>query len=474
MAALVLLAPLACRDSHDVAQRPASCPVEAPAPARMPRTLPEHQSLEYWLARAGEQFDLDEVLLSTEDVARFDSPPAGVETASLRGRRDLLAPVHADDLRASVREMLAFVRERVSQARYVDERGRAFGADMLAALEESRIPVDFVPSLHVALSDTPLHCAPTSAGFYVEPVDLGHDVNACSTAHPQEVIQLLAEWPGGMRLARTRYAMGWITPDSHLSAEIPKPLRATFVHGERLRAREALDLSTLDGERFPIEKHTLLPYLAVSPGLAVVASKRAFHAAPVSADLVSTRRPVTRRSLLETAFGFLDSPYGYGGLGAGRDCSRLMLDLFESFGLELPRYSGWQARAGTFTIEVADVQDARDKLALADAALRHGVVLLHFPGHIMLYLGHDARGVPMVLHALGQYRERCGDTDFDTLYTLRRVTVSDLELGKTAGGHSYLERVSEIAVFGHEPDSDMRAMIEHISPGPALVVGVAR
>jgi hypothetical protein len=53
------------------------------------------------------------------------------------------------------------------------------------------------------------------------------------------------------------------------------------------------------------------------------------------------------------------------------------------------------------------------------------------------------------------------------------VTVSDLELGRGAPGSAYLERISEIAVFGREPDADLRALIGRIAPQPALVVGVA-
>jgi hypothetical protein len=439
----------------------------------MPRTLAEHQSLDYWLASVGGHFDLDEVLLSPGGAARLAAPAPAVPAEARPRQQDLLAPIDAEALHASVREMLGFVRKRVAEEKYVDARGEPFGAHMLAALEEARIPEVFAPSLRVALADTPLQCAPTSVGFHVPPVDLGHDVNACSTAHAQEVIQLLAEWPDGMRLARTRYAMGWIASAASLSAEIPEPLRAAFVRGERVRAERELELPALDGERFRLPKHTLLPRLPASPGLALVASERAVHAAEVPAGLVSTRRPLTRRALLETAFSFLDSAYGYGGLGGGRDCSRLVLDIFEAFDVALPRYSAWQARAGSFTLEVENVEDAGDKLALIEAASRHGAVLLHFKGHIMLYLGRDARGTPMVLHALGQYRERCGDSGYDTLFTLRRVTVSDLELGRGAPGSSYLERISEIAVFGREPDADLRALIGRTAPQPALVVGVA-
>jgi len=470
VAALLIVAAFACGREE---QRADSCPVEAAAPALMPRTTPEHQRVDYWLGRVGEVADLDEVLLSTEQTARFNAVAASPAGGERRGHRDLLEPLDADAVRSAVREMLEFVRERVAEGRYVDPDGDPFGGETVAALDEELLPAAFTPSLHVALGTTPLRCAPVPDGFFVTPVDLGHDTNSCSTAHEQEVLQLIGEWPNGMRLARTRYSMGWIAPEARLSPEIPRPLRSAFVHGEQVRVERRQELQAVDGEILRLAKHTLLPRLATSPSLVLVASERGFHAAQPPADLADTRRPLTRRAVLETAFSFLDSEYGYGGLNGGRDCSRLMLDIFESFGLELPRYSGWQARAGTFVVEVGAVKDESEKLMLVEAAARHGIVLLHFQGHIMLYLGRDADGVPMVLHSLGQYRERCGESEFDTLYTLRRVTVSDLELGRGTHNGSYLQRVSELSVFGYEPDGELRALIERLVPEPQTVAGVA-
>lgn len=455
------------------AERDASCPTEATAPALMPRTTPEHQRVGYWLDRIGQDLDLDEVLLSVEDTARFNAAARAPAAGAPPAHRDLLEPLDAEATRGAVREMLGFVRERVAEARYVNGEGDAFDDETLAALDEALIPATFTPTLHIALATTPLRCAPVPRGFFVPPVDLGHDTNSCSTAHAQEVLQVIGKWPNGMRLARTRYSMGWITPQARLSPEIPSALRSAFVHGEQVRVERDLEIPTIEGERLWLGKHTLLPSVATSPRLVLVASEQGFHAARPPPDLAATRRPLTRRALVETAFSFLDSPYGYGGLNGGRDCSRLMLDIFESFGIELPRYSGWQARAGTFVIEVGAVKDVGDKLQLVEAAARHGIVLLHFQGHIMLYLGRDRAGVPMVLHALGQYRERCGESEFDTLYTLRRVAVSDLELGRGTHNGSYLQRVSELTVFGHPPDAELRAMVSRLVPAARSLAGVA-
>src|SRR5690606_21018789 len=108
------------------------------------------------------------------------------------------------------------------------------------------------------------------------------------------------------------------------------------------------------------------------------------------------------RAVLEEAWRYLGTPYGLGGTDDGRDCSRLLLDIFETFDIRLPRHSSWQARAGSFWIDVTRVPEAERPLLL-DTAAQKGIVLLSFPGHIMLYLGRNDRGQPMVLHAFREY-----------------------------------------------------------------------
>jgi hypothetical protein len=48
----------------------------------------------------------------------------------------------------------------------------------------------------------------------------------------------------------------------------------------------------------------------------------------------------------------LHEPYGWGELGGGRDCSRLIMDVFDSFGIVMPRNSKFQAMLGKSLGEV--------------------------------------------------------------------------------------------------------------------------
>src|SRR5690606_38477785 len=166
-------------------------------------------------------------------------------------------------------------------------------------------------------------------------------------------------------------------------------------------------------------------------------------------------RPLTRRAVLEEAFARIDRPYGWGGHEGGVDCSRFVMDVLGSFGLELPRHSGRQAASGTHSIDVRGIADLGERQRLIDAAARHGVVLLHFPGHIILYLGHDAEGTPSAIHSFSEYAEPCDEGDDETLRRVDRVTVSDLTLGHGSSRRSFLERLERIVILGRRMTSEL-------------------
>ncbi|MCS6799471.1 MAG: C40 family peptidase, partial [Myxococcota bacterium] len=319
-------------------------------------------------------------------------------------------PVDASRLWVEVRDRLAAMRERLASGQYVTADGSPLDARALAAFEAPSAPAQ-MPSLeasvHVATAPVPLRCGPyagrlvSSSEGRIEP---RHDRNACSTARTGELVERLARWPGGMWLARTSYALGFIAHDAPLGPALSGAEREV----QRARATQA--------------------------------------------------RALTRRTWLEQAFALLGTPYGWGDEHGGRDCSRLVLDVMAHFGIPVPRHSGRQALAGSWSVDVFGGSVA-DKLDVADRALRRGVVLLHFPGHVMLYLGRDEGGTPMVLHSFAEYLEPCPDGG-EGLRTVDRVSVSDLRLGAGSSRGSFAERLSRVVVFGRPPDADLRETAE--------------
>lgn len=472
-----------------------TCPATAPAAALLPGVTPAHLRADYWLERMSAEHDIDQVLLSAAEIRDLHASTQ-VPREGFHGQRDLLAPFDAGELRGQLAERFAWLRDQLATGAYVRPTGERLDP---ALLREQPAPA-FRPELRVALAQVPFYCAPTADSFLAPSLDPRIDRNRCSTAHAQEVIQVLAAWPGGMQLARTRYAWGWIAGDAALSPPIPGALAPAFVHGPFVSlagpspdsagvepgtapADAPASVSTSAGDDHALPRGTLLPLVADrarrggrggqadrgGSGMRVhVATATGFVTAAVPAsEGRPAPRPLTRRALVEEAFRYLGQPYGFGGKDGGRDCSRLLLDIFESFGIRLPRHSGWQARAGSYSIDVSAVDEGERQL-LIDAAAAKGIVLLHLPGHIMLYLGRDHDDRPMVLHAFAEYMAPCdagavpgaGATpgsrpQGETLHHVDRVQVSDLELGRGTSKTALIERITRVTVFGAAPGPEL-------------------
>ncbi len=431
----------------DPADRPAECPASAPAPALLPSVTTAHRSAAYWIERAAQQHDVDAPVLTPSQVRALNQAME-VPRAGFSAQRDLLAPVDLAELAAQVRGRFEWLEERFAAGELVTEDGP------LAASQAE--PLELHAELRVALATVQLYCAPTPQAYYSPsggPVRT--DRNRCSAAGPQEVVQVLAPWPGGMALARTRYSWGWIAADAPLSPPL-EPIHArAFVRGPHAVVVEdqwsALPRST----RIALaDDRGREAFVASADGVARVAV--------ADGAAMPVQRPLTRRAFLEAAFGYLGAPYGFGGIGGGIDCSRLLLDVFEEFDLHLPRHSSWQVEGASFWVDVTAAGES-DKLRLLDAAAAKGIVLLQLPGHIMLYLGRDAAERPMVLHALAEYQEVCPETALEIQRLVNTVQVSDLELGRGSSKRSLLERIERIGVIGEPPGIEL-AGIAHERP----------
>lgn len=398
------------RRAVEAPRRPASCPMSRQVAPPMPNIEAQHRTAAYWITRQAEYGPVDEPLLGPDAVKRHNQAlEQGIDGESI-GQADLLVAPDPASLRAQVEERLTYLRERLESEELVDVDGRLLSDDALGAF---RIPAALHEVGQWRLADDllPLRCGPHDGGLFRAPVDTEFDRNRCSTVRRGELIELLARWPNGMFLARTPYAMGWVAGTS-LSA----PLDAADVRRRR-EARETLAL--------------------------------------------------TRRAVMREAFSMLGAPYGWGGKGGGYDCSRFLLELFARFGIDLPRHSARQARAGTFAVDVSTVEDLNEKRLLIEAAARRGIVLLHFPGHIMLYLGTTEQGVPMALHSFSEFVTPCDGTDLETINRVDRVAVSDLTLGSGSSRGDFLSRTTRITVIG---DSPGRALVAEAEVRPAAPI----
>ncbi len=150
----------------------------------------------------------------------------------------------------------------------------------------------------------------------------------------------------------------------------------------------------------------------------------------------------TQINLARQAFRMLNHPYGWGDKLGGRDCSRLIMDLFRTFGILMPRNSKEQAKVGVDLGRVKG-KSTREKAKVLDQAIPLATTL-RLPGHIMLYLGRN-KGKHYVIHSLW------GIQGSEKVETFGKVVVSDLSLGSKGPNGSLLDRITGIRTIGSRP-----------------------
>ena len=460
-----------------------ACPAGGVAPEMLPRTRPEHQTLAYWLERTAGLADLDRPVLGAAEVRALNARVARDPALGFGGRVDLRAPIDLTALASGLQARLGFLRERFTTGKYVRLDGtllptelqeryaaevtpEALAVGLRAPVVSAgpglkgHVPKDSEPGgpeLRVALDLVPIYCGPQTAPYYTPNRDPEFDRNLCSMARAQEVVQILRPWDGDLVLARTSYVVGWI--DARAAALSPPlaPAEARdFLDGPHRHVGGALVLEIEGGGTHSLPFGALVPVAPGKPGRVLVATPAGVRTASGDdARLADSPRPLTRRAVLTAAFAYLGEPYGWGDRDGGRDCSRYLMDLFAGLGVLLPRHTSDQAIAGSYVVEVAPVTSEPDRLRMLDEHHRRGVLLLHFPGHIMLYLGRDTAGAPMAIHSFAEYLVPCAGRTADaavgereTLLKVNGVHVSDLELGRGTSRTAFLQRITKITVLG--------------------------
>jgi hypothetical protein len=170
--------------------------------------------------------------------------------------------------------------------------------------------------------------------------------------------------------------------------------------------------------------------------------------------------PFTPRVILRQAFKMLGSPYGWGDAQGRQDCSRFIQMVFATVGIELPRNSGEQGKAGQSLGEFTDtlpppVKDAKappsatsvvsEKTVLLSTKAVGGLTLLRLKGHIMLYLGM-VNDRYFAIHATWAYREPVKGSE-ERARVINRVVVSDLSLGEGSTKGSLLQRLLSVRLL---------------------------
>ena len=141
--------------------------------------------------------------------------------------------------------------------------------------------------------------------------------------------------------------------------------------------------------------------------------------------------PLTVRNILTLAFSRIGDAYGWGGMLSTPDCSAYVREIYQCFGLVLPRNTIWQVEMPVRKWRMDSWSDDR-KQELLDT-LQAGALFL-FKGHIMLYLGENG-GRHYVVNALSSMM----DPQTGSKVRVRSIVINTLEDSYRPSGKCWLD-----------------------------------
>lgn len=428
----------------------------------MPPVIPGHNLLHdlpgFWLQQEPAP---DAVILDQAGIAAHNQQLRQMRHHAMpSGRWDLRRlELDMQQVRRAWQLKLQLLRRSVGSGARVTADGKRPTA-LLDRLQQEMGHAAAVDEMRVVRGELPLRCYPAEEGLYEQAADgsalVAFDLAQCAQLRTGEPVRVLAQGRTHWYVWST-YGHGWVRPQSltpKLSEaqvrEFLEPDHFVVVQRDRValwadpEGKGLLGMLRL-GTRLPLQEQTAKGLRVTAPGTSGLTPAWLLQPAAVSVD---SYPPFTRRNVLERAFSLLDSPYGWGGLGGHRDCSRLMMDLFAAFGIELPRNSRNQSEAGLRHVELTGIDAAGRREAILRAASQ-GIVLLYLPGHIMLYVGDDDG-----LHALHQfsgYLVPCTGASTgkprETMVRVNRTAVTSLELGRGSSRTAFIERITRLVVL---------------------------
>ena len=132
----------------------------------------------------------------------------------------------------------------------------------------------------------------------------------------------------------------------------------------------------------------------------------------------------TTNNFIKQSFKFLGDVYGWGGLDNSVDCSSFVQNIYRSMGIFIPRDADRQEGCMPIWAVFNNVTTA-ERLDIVSRAPTGA--LLFKKGHVMMKLGNDDNGTPLIIHAASSYF-----SGGEKIY-IRKVLVSDTSYQNFSG-----------------------------------------
>ena len=280
---------------------------------------------------------------------------------------------------------------------------------------------------------TNMRLLPTNDNYFDDVTCLHYDNLQATALDPAEpVIILHKSKDGAFAFCQARHYMGWVslsalavTDRKHWQRYVnPKDFLVVTANKKEVAVGGAWKVLFQMGSIIPLaankmqEHNTWLAYVPVEVnGVLTEAKVKITNDDSVHKGFL----PCTPNNFIRQSMKFLGDGYGWGGMEDSVDCSSYTADIYRSMGIELPRDADQQELAMPKSLKFDGLTTAQRFAKVKEAPVG---ALLFKPGHVMMYLGQDANGNPLVIHSASSYFTF--DKGKKQKHYIRKVLVSDL------------------------------------------------
>lgn len=301
-----------------------------------------------------------------------------------------------------------------------------------------------------AVQNTILRTFPTADPSYEFPNDAEFDLFAETMLKTWEPVRVLhASADGKWLFVQSRSYRAW-APAGNIAvcaqtewSRYAEPQNPLVVTGNRVTLNQNVYNDSASGRELfmgtvlPMVEDAQIPAtidgMTSASGYAVLLPARGENGSliasqalvPWNADVHPGYLAYTRGNVLRQAFKMLGDRHGWSGMNKSRDSTALIMDVFATFGLHLPRNSAQQAMLPGEETDLAGLSDSEKTAKILE--IPAGSLLL-MNGHVALYVGAGDDDAPYVLHSIYVAYDDGGN---EQIYNA--IVVSDLSLHERSG-----------------------------------------
>lgn len=417
----------------------------------------ERAAADYWISR---QVKGDEILMTEGEIRQLN----GLMELSCRSLVELLDFPHNLEkiiLSEMILEAQQDFRSDDGNGEYYDENGYVVGREALRAARDNcalselrrRNPARYA----VTTERADVRLLPTCQAYHDDRDCLHYDLLQGTILDPCEPVIVFHESRDGKFVfLQARHYTGWVlcAALAYTGAEVweryvhPKDFLVVTENKEYVRVNDSKRIMFQMGGRIllsdiepdndglwrglvPISDGGRLRELEIS-----IPDNGAFHRGWL---------PCTLNAWISQAFKFLGDGYGWGGMEESVDCSAFVGAVCRSMGIEIPRDADQQEIVMPHRIDFTGLsrKERCEVLGRVPAGS-----LIFKPGHVMMHLGTDGSGTPLVIHAASSHFTF--DGAMREKHYVRKILVSDLTF-KGSKGSETIDDITSVGCFTSVP-----------------------